>query len=120
MISSCGDVCVLDCQRLISPNFAFMDDTKSSFSRLNCKDKNLWVSREPLDGLLVYCATTAGGRDCPRGGRKVKRDRMGVCVQGLKETTSGKAASPCWPLPQQQISQSEWHLHLVFTSDEVS
>ena len=45
---------------------------------------------------------------------------MGVYIQGLKETTSGKAASPCWLLPQQQISQSELQLHLVFTSDEVS
>lgn len=48
-----------------------------------------------------------------------ERPNEGVCVQGLKETTSGKAASPSWPLPQQQISQSEQQLRLLFTSDEV-
>lgn len=105
----CGDAYVLDCQRLISPNFAFMDYTKSSFSRLNiAKMKTSGSPGNPWTDYL-FTVQPQEERETVWGWEEgQERSNVGVlCVQGLKETTSGKAASPCWPLPQQQISQSE-------------
>lgn len=118
---TCGDACVSDRQRLISPKVAFMDYTKSNFSRLNtAKMKTSGSPGNPWTDYLFTVQPQQEGGTVWGWEEGQERLNGGVYVQGLKEITSGKAASPCWPLPQQQISQSEQHLHVVFTSDEVS
>lgn len=72
-------MCVLDYQRLISPNCAFMDYTKSSFSRLNCKDENLWVSREPF-GWTACLLCNHRRREGLSHGWEEGQERPNVCV----------------------------------------
>lgn len=114
------EMCVfLIVQKLIPPALPSWVIQKPALEAKHRKDENLWVPREPLDGPLVYCATKGGGRDYLGMGGRSRETKWECVCSGPEGDHIWEAASPCWPLPQQQISQSEQQLHLEFASDEV-